>query len=194
MNLDKQLTAMIVPFYLGEQPDRSGRQIQEIWEWDLEKLECVHDYIQWLFPLPERSAFNSSAPIVDAATIQSFQSDPRLQNNLRKSLTVMLKLYGLQRHENSEGKIVIDKSTDYPNRKPEWVCMFDHNYLRITRILKCLMKFGLQEEAQAFYECLQQVYQENPILIGGTTFQYWKNAVSTTSLHRRRRSRTQAVD
>jgi hypothetical protein len=93
----------------------------------------------------------------------------------------MLRLYGLQRHDNLEGKVVIDRSPDYPNRKPKWVCLFDHNYLRITRILKCLMIFDLPEEAQAFYGCLQQIYRENSDQIGGKTFHYWTEAVSTTN-------------
>jgi hypothetical protein len=181
MNRDKQLTAKIVPFYLQEIAYPAGQSIQEIWEWDLEKLEGVHDYIQWLFPLTERSAFNSGAPIVDEEIIQTFQSDPHLQNNLRRSLTVMLRLYGLQRYESPEGKVVIDRSPDYPNRKPEWVRLFNHNYLRITRILKCLMIFDLPEEAQAFYGCLQQIYRENSDRIGSKTFHYWTDAVSITN-------------
>jgi hypothetical protein len=95
-------------------------------------------------------------------------------------LITMLRLYGLQRRINTEGKIVIDKSLDYPNRKIEWVCMLDHNYLRITRILKCLMVLGLQDEAQAFYDCLQQIYREESEQIGEETFQYWKTAVEST--------------
>ncbi len=31
MNHKKQLTAMLVPFYLGEQQDSEGRTIQEMW-------------------------------------------------------------------------------------------------------------------------------------------------------------------
>ncbi|MEH2364873.1 opioid growth factor receptor-related protein [Nostoc sp.] len=176
MNHQKQLTAMLVPFYLGEQRDSEGRTIQEMWTWDFEELECVHNYIQWLFPLPGRSAFNPDSPIVDQEVIQAFQSNPHLRQNLLRSFTVMLQFYGLQRHD-SNGKIVVSQSEDYPNRKREWVCIFNHNYLRITRILKCLMTFGLENEAQAFYECLQQIYRENSDQIGSETFQYWTIAV-----------------
>ena len=59
---EEALTAMIVPFYLGDKPDLEGRRIQQIWTWDFVELECVHDYIQWLFPLSEKSRFNSHAP------------------------------------------------------------------------------------------------------------------------------------
>jgi hypothetical protein len=177
MNHEKQLTAMLVPFYLGEQKDSEGRTIQEMWSWNFEELECAHDYIQWLFPLSERSAFNPDAPIVDEEVIQVFQSNPQLRQNLLRSLTVMLHFYGLQRHESNDGKIVVSQSEDYPNRKREWVCIFDHNYLRIIRILKCLMTFGLENEAQVFYECLRKIYSEDSNQIGSETFQYWTIAI-----------------
>jgi hypothetical protein len=181
MNQEKQLTQRIVPFYLGEQRDSQGRMIQEMWAWDFEELECAHDYIQWLFPLPERSMFNPDAPIVDDKVIQAFQSDSNLRQNLLRSLTVMLRFYGLQCQESDEGKVVIIQSKDYPSRKSEWICLFDHNYLRITRILKCLMIFGLEDEAQAFYECLRQIYRESSDHIGGEAFQYWTNAVKLSA-------------
>jgi hypothetical protein len=177
MKHEKQLSAMLVRFYLGEQRDSENRTIQEIWNWNFEELECTHDYIQWLFPLPERSAFNRNAPIVNEEVIQAFQNNPRLRQNLLRSLTVILQFYGLQRHESNDGKIVVSQSEDYPNRKGEWVSICNHNYLRITRILKCLMRFGLENEAQAFYECLRQIYREDSDRIGGKTFQHWTIAV-----------------
>lgn len=177
MNQEKQLTAKIVPFYLGEQRDSEDRTIQEIWAWDFEKLECAHDYIQWLFPLPEKSGFNPNAPIVNQEVIQSFQTDSRLRQNMLRSLMVMLQFYGLQRQENDEGTVVVIPSKDYLSRTPEWVCLCNHNYLRITRILKCLMTFGLADEALSFYECLRQIYGESRDQIGGKTFQYWTNAI-----------------
>ncbi|MEH2438167.1 MAG: opioid growth factor receptor-related protein [Nostoc sp.] len=177
MNHQKQLSAMLVPFYLGEQRDSEGRTIQEMWTWDFEQLECIHNYIQWLFPLSERSAFNRDAPIVDEKVIQAFQSNPHLRQNLLRSFTVMLKFYRLQRYQRNDGKIIVSQSEDYPNRKPEWVCICNHNYLRITRILKCLITFGLENEAQAFYECLRQIYREDSDRIGSETFQYWTIAV-----------------
>ncbi|HEY9880623.1 MAG TPA: opioid growth factor receptor-related protein, partial [Leptolyngbyaceae cyanobacterium] len=79
MSQEKRLTQRIVPFYLREQQDSQGRMIQEMWAWNFEKLEHTHDYIQWLFPLPEKSAFNPNAPIVDEGVIQAFQSSPNLR-------------------------------------------------------------------------------------------------------------------
>ena len=161
MSHEKYLTAMLVPFYLGEKRDTVGRMIQDLWAWGFEDLECVHDYIQWLFPLPEKSTFNVDAPLVDEEVIQAFQTDRRLRQNLLKSFVVMLHFYGLQCERKEAEKVVVSRSENYPIRKSEWLWMFDHNYLRITRILKCLMTLGLEEEARAFYECLWQIYRED---------------------------------
>ncbi len=177
MDHQQRINSLLIPFYLGVQTDPEGRKIQEIWAWDFEELECAHDYIQWLFPIAEKSTFNPDAPVVDDQIIQTFHKDPRLSKNLQQSLTVMLRFYGLHRYETNPGKIVIGKSKDYATRKQEWLHRFDHNFLRITRILKCLMILGLKAEAQGFYDCLQQLYQEDGDQIGGETFQYWTNAL-----------------
>mgnify|MGYP001793472539 CR=1 FL=1 len=179
MYTEQNLAAMIVPFYLGEKADPAGRKIHQIWEWDFEELECAHDYIQWLFPIGEKSHFNPNAPVVDEGIIQAFKENFRLQKNLLQSFSVMLNFYGLAISKDEQGKVVVEKSGNYPIRKQEWVTMLDHNYLRITRILKCLMAFGLIQEAQAFYGCLQKIYREDSDQIGGETFQYWTDAVNS---------------
>jgi len=89
----------------------------------------------------------------------------------------MLKFYGLQSYEDNHGQFVVTKSEEYPIRKKEWIYPLNHNYLRITRILKCLMALGLESYAQSFYCCLEQIYREQSRHIGGKTFQYWTNAV-----------------
>jgi elongation factor P hydroxylase len=175
MNSEQQLAAMLVPFYLGEQPDAEGRMIQEIWAWDFEALELVHNYIQWLFPIAEKSAFNADAPVLNADIIQAFQNHPQLRQHLLRSFTVLLRFYGLQYDHSAEQSV--SRLPDYPHRRTEWIQRFDHNYLRITRILKCLMTLGLAEEARSFYQCLQEIYREERDRIGGETFQYWTDAV-----------------
>ncbi|WP_199197366.1 opioid growth factor receptor-related protein [Chroococcidiopsis sp. CCALA 051] len=127
--------------------------------------------------MPERSSFNSNAPIVDYEVIQAFHANTRLRQNLLRSFTVMLGFYGLQGDSDNNGQFVVTRSEEYPIRKKEWICPLDHNYLRITRILKCLMALGLESYAQSFCRCLEQIYREESRYIGGETFQYWTNAV-----------------
>ncbi len=176
MNSNK-FTSWIVPFYLGEGVDSRYRKLEDIWMWDFEDLECVHDYIQWLFPLMEVSAFNPDAPLVDASVLAAFDRDERLRQNLLKSLTVMLTFYGWTGVVDRSGEISIEPSLNRKDREAEWICPCDHNYLRITRILKCLMTFEMERSALAFYRCLQQIYRKKSDLIGAETFSYWTSAV-----------------
>jgi len=48
----------LLGFYAGTRPDDRGRFLREIHRWPDYKLEQTHDYIQWLFPLAERSGFS----------------------------------------------------------------------------------------------------------------------------------------
>ncbi|MDF5714821.1 MAG: opioid growth factor receptor-related protein [Rhizonema sp. NSF051] len=178
MKDEKQLTTMIVPFYLGEQPDTESRMIYEVWAWNFDKLEYTHNYIQWLFPISEKSSFSLNAPTLNHEVIQQFYTDNRLQKNLLQSLTVLLRFYGLQGSVNKEGLYVVTKAEDYSNRIKQWIDFSNHNYLRITRILKCLVSLGCKSYAQAFYQCLKQIYAEESQLISYKTFQFWTGAVA----------------
>ena len=60
-NSDQQNS--IILFYLGLAPDQQGRKINEIWQWDYPKLEYTHDYIQWLFPLKEKTPKSPIVPV-----------------------------------------------------------------------------------------------------------------------------------
>jgi Opioid growth factor receptor (OGFr) conserved region len=172
----------ILAFYLGQQPNSQGRTIEDIWSWNYYKLESVHNYIQWLFPLKEKSRFNTSAPTLDDRTIQAFRTNEDLKNRLVTSLKVMLAFYGLECREGENGKIgevVIVKSGEYLSRNREWIEICNHNYLRLTRILTSLTILGLENYALALFKCLDEIYNENKETIGLKTYTFWKNAVNS---------------
>src|SRR4028118_317782 len=172
-----ELPANILTFYQGQSPDSSGRMIETIWSWDYQKLEYTHDYIQWLFPLKEKSRFNWNAPVLNEEVIQAFRKNEQLRIRLSKSFKLMLKFYGLQCNEVGNTDIEITKSDEYQERKQNWINGGNHNYLRITRILTSLRLLGLENYAQAFFRCLNQIYSEESPNIGNKTYAYWKSAV-----------------
>ncbi len=164
----------LVAFYRGEAPDDHGRRLQEIWQWDDERLEDIHNYIQVLFPNREPSAFNPTAPLLDGAVIAAFRGDELLRFNLATSFDVILRFYGLEyRPETQE----VVPTADFAHKAANWLHRYNHNYLRITRILKCLMALGLPDEARAFYRRLEQIYRKHPEAIGAETLAYWSEAV-----------------
>ena len=167
----------IVAFYLNQRPNSSGRMIEDIWAWDYQKLEYTHDYIQWLFPLKQKSRFNLNAPVLNDDVIEAFRTNEHLKNRLGKSLKVMLSFYGLQCNELGSTDIKITKSDQYQQRKQNWVVQGNHNYLRLTRILTSLSILGLKNYAHALLDCLNQIYLEESKNIGSETYAYWNSAV-----------------
>ena len=166
----------IVSFYLGQSPDNGGRMIDEIHGWDHDHLEYIHDYIQWLFPLTERSNVSPDAPVLDEAQIEAFRTDGKLKAKLIKSFKLMLSFYGLQ-CDDTGATIEVFKSEKYPERKRIWLNHGNHNYLRITRILTSLRILGLEEYAQAFFDFLDELYRGEGGRIGQITYGYWERAV-----------------
>lgn len=51
----------LIGFYRDGAQDDCGRTLAKILSWPDDRLEAVHDFIQWMFPLPERSGANPAA-------------------------------------------------------------------------------------------------------------------------------------
>ena len=62
----------VLEFYRGHGRDHRGRLLADILGFDFYELEFHHDYIQWLFPLPEPSGANASAPLLTDEDIAAF--------------------------------------------------------------------------------------------------------------------------
>lgn len=165
---DSKLTA----FYRGEGRDHRGRLLSHIHQYSLEALERHHDYIQWLFPLPEPSGANPDAPLLSPEDIAAFQADDSLRKMLLRSLLLMLQFYGL---ELVGTKVV--RSATFDERSRVWLTPGNHNFLRISRMLRSLSLLGLGKSAAALLTCLEHVYAENARTIGETTVGYWRRAV-----------------
>jgi formamidopyrimidine-DNA glycosylase len=165
----------IVAFYEGAAPDDRGRRLGDVLEFHDDQLEEVHDFIQWLFPLPERSGANPSAPVLDAAAIDAFHARPELRAALRTSLDRMLAFYGF----GWNGDLIV-KTPAFALRSG-WLSAGNHNHLRLTRILRSLAVLGEPRAAQALLRILEQLYEEERATgrnrISGTTLTFWRNAI-----------------
>ncbi|MGZ3896759.1 MAG: opioid growth factor receptor-related protein [Flavisolibacter sp.] len=172
------MSSPIVEYYKGQAPDSEGRMLGEVQGWNFDRLERVHDYIQWLFPLNEPSSANPKAPILTESDIHAFQHSTLIRESLLASFRVLLSFYGLELMQTEAG-IGINRKTSFKERSGTWLRNNNHNYLRITRILKCLQIAGLEAYARAFFLVLQNIYQSpDGKLIGARTFRYWNDAMT----------------
>uniref|UniRef100_A0A672RB58 Opioid growth factor receptor like 1 n=1 Tax=Sinocyclocheilus grahami TaxID=75366 RepID=A0A672RB58_SINGR len=130
-------------FYLNKIPlVPDGIYIEEIltkWRGDYEKLEHNHTYIQWLFPLREQG-LNFYAQELTQDEIKEFQSTREAKRRFLLAYTIMLDFFGIK---------LLDKNGNVA-RALNWQDRFQHlnesqhNYLRITRILKSLGELGFE--------------------------------------------------
>jgi hypothetical protein len=166
----------IVSFYKGEvvHPDRLT--LDAIIKWDDKEIENSHNVIQWLFPLDKPSLNVANTPVITEKEIEYFRSDPELRNALLRSLARMLRFYGL-RMVTPDMAIVKGKDFD---RKSGWIYPRNHNYKRITRILKSLRLLGFEVEAKCLYKALEDIYKSHDRYIGHDVFEYWQRAVEGT--------------
>jgi hypothetical protein len=160
----------LIAFYAGQRPDHRGRLLSEIQSWDFDQLEDVHDFIQWLFPLPEPSPVNPAAPTLDRTTIEEFRRRPDLQAALLTSFKTMLAFYGFKLAGETPPQI--ERGPNFKERSANWLSPNNHNHLRITRILRALRLLGLEAYAQAFFAALDAVYKEMPSKITATTYAF----------------------
>jgi hypothetical protein len=166
--------SQLIRFYKGEAPDHAGRHIEDIWAFDHRRLEMVHDFIQWLFPLPDASRFNPDAPLLTLTDIAAFRSDPALQDRVRRSLDLMLDFLGLARRGST-----ITRGPHFGAAGQAWLQPANHNHLRVTRILLFLGHAGLDTEARALLTCVEHIAaHEGVAAIPSRTLEFWRAAVA----------------
>jgi hypothetical protein len=161
----------LIGFYRDGALDDRGRTLAEILAWDDERLEAIHDFIQWLFPLPERSSANPLAPVLDQETIDTFHTTPAMQERLQQAFQRMLGFYGLRWNGS-----LVERAENFWDRAQNWLWPGNHNHLRLTRILRSMLLLGLKPESQALFQALNAIYREFPNRISPRTHAFWSEA------------------
>ena len=156
------MNIILINFYNGTGCDNCGRTLNEILAWNDTELEETHDFIQFVFPLKDPSRFNPDAPLLDSETIQEFRSNQTIKDNVCKSLVRIRKFYDI---------------SNPCNPHPVWMTPLNHNYMRLTRILKSLCLLGFEADAQILLYDLNAYYKYNRASIGDTTMRFWNQAV-----------------
>ena len=164
--------------------DAEGRTFNQILNFSDQQLEYHHDYIQYIFPLPERSPVNPWAPVITKGTRDAFISTSELRDQLRKALGRMLSFYGFSlstatfngRVDPRQEVPTITKASNFNTAALNtWLKRFDHNHLRVTRIIRSLRVLGLEHEAKMFYRALLDADDQGRV--SARTKDFWRRAV-----------------
>ncbi len=141
-------------FLLGIEPDFKGRTIQEIWDYSDIQIEGNHDFIQLIFPLNKKSQNVFHGYYLDNEDlINELKESHQIRENIIKSSSWFLSF--LKKNEH-------------------WKSKYDHNQLRITRVIECLRLLVGDDEADNFYQSVVGLSLDSNI--NKTTLEFWKNA------------------
>lgn len=164
-------------FFGGEGRDDAGRTVEEVLAFDDEALEWHHDFIQWLFPIDARSAFQTGAPVLTATCARRLRDEPSVRRHVRRALVRIGRFYGFTvTWPDEKGSPEIRRSREFAARAAQWVRPGDHNFLRISRILRSLVLLGCAGAASRLYGELLEVDRWRPGVVGEVTLGYWSRA------------------
>ena len=170
LHSNANMSSQIIKFLRNEATDFNGRSLLELIEQTDHQMERTHHSIQWMFPTDIPSEHSDYAPVLTQEDIAEMKTDKVVQSSIKKCLTRMIDFY--------------DKD-DY------WISQRNHNFKRITRILRCLWLAGLVHEYVCFQRALDEIYNtsNNLCIIGAETYLYWKNANNDSFLRDEDRER-----
>ena len=145
----------VVMFLEGEGTDARGRSVFDVISMNDVAIERTHDFIQWLFPLPEPSAAIPDSPVLTPQDIQ----------DIRVSELAPIALAG-----------ATDRMAAFYQTTHEWLMPNDHNHRRITRIIRSLRLLVGDVEADAFHALILERVEETRAPISARSRGYWATA------------------
>ena len=145
----------IVGFLEGRTPDHRGRILAMLLQQTDQQAERTHDYIQWLFPLDEPSRSVNGTPVLTELDIDEIRQSSLAQANLAESAGWFL---------------------GFLERNDHWITKYNHNHLRITRIIKSLRLLASDEAADEFRDKVLALAGDNLNLVDQKARGIWRSA------------------
>jgi Opioid growth factor receptor (OGFr) conserved region len=142
-------------FLAGAGTDSRGRSFEMVLALSDDELESIHDYIQWLFPLQTRSGAQPFAPVLTSDEVEAIRTDTAALSNLKRAADRMLRFY---------------RDTNW------WLRSYDHNHLRITRILRSLKLLAGPDTSGAFYKAILDLHEKGGAPVNGNSLRFWAEA------------------
>jgi len=145
----------LIAFLKNEETDFKGRSLTDIWAYSDSQIEANHDFIQLLFPLnkPSKHSFHG-VYLNDDAQVIEIKNNKAIQVNILTSANWFLM---------------------FLDRVDQWRVGYNHNQLRITRIIECLRLLIGDNEANKFYENVLSILGSDNN-INKKTIKFWADA------------------
>ena len=142
-------------FLRGEITNPKGLFVEHFWAFSDDDLENTHDFIQWVFPLNEPSIAVPSSPVLTETEAQEIREDSYVTIMLVKAASLYC---------------------DFLRRNRHWICAYNHNHLRITRVIKSLRLLVGDGAADRFKSDVLALVGDELPKIGSKAIDFWNAA------------------
>lgn len=136
-NANQTSRSDIILFYYGERVEACRHTLYEILNvFTIDCWERHHDFIQWLFPNKEPSQYNDNAPLLTNEDIEIFKNNEMLLSTVDDAVVEFLRTLGFRYNNYLSDRWnheYVFTNLHYPH-----MYVFNHNHLRITRMIKFL--------------------------------------------------------
>ena len=106
--------------------DYQHRTLRKVWAFSDYEIERTHDFIQWVFPTTEPSQNVIGSPVLSSDELALVRASKEAKESIIASS---------------------DWFMGFLSRQSNWTRGYDHNHLRITRMLHSLVQIGAKEIA-----------------------------------------------
>ena len=142
-------------FLINQGPDFKGRTLEEIWAYSDNEIESTHDFVQIVFPTnkPSQATFNKLY-LDNELLIENLKNSSKVTKKLMKSAAWYL---------------------SFLERNDSWQKGYDHNQLRITRVIESLRLLVSDEAADEFFKAILRLVKD-PAILNPSTIKFWEEA------------------
>ena len=145
----------VLGFLNGTAADIHGRTFDDVMAFSDEQIERTHNFVQWLFPLNEPSLSVPGSPCLSDAEITTIKDSGVAVANLNMAANWFL---------------------DFLVRNQHWIKPYDHNQLRITRVIKSLRLVSGDGAAYQFKTAVFRTAGDRIELINVKARCFWQDA------------------
>ena len=142
-------------FLAEERTNNNGWSLSDIWKFNDIQIENTHTFIQWVFPTDEPSRATPGSPALNEQEVLAIRNNEKAKKNL---------------------SISADWYFNFLSRNSFWRKPYDHNHLRITRVIKSLRLLCGDDEADYYKEKFWQLLGADMSVIPSKTIEYWEDA------------------
>lgn len=157
---------------------RNFEELLKYLDGNYEKLEVLHNYVQWLFPLMTHGMNVHSEPL-NREELNLLKQSDNAKKQFLEAFKIILDFWGMKLSFDSDGGIIVIKTDKWKERVINLVNN-KHNFLRITRIIKSLENFGLSEYQKPLITFLmyEVVVSKSLEEANGVSLEYWVGVVN----------------